>query len=85
MEGGLIKSSFITNDEMKACKLTSTKFPQKIVCNFGIIKIYKINKKIILLVGMKRQLVQVILKQKKTKNCDGNLLHILNVSLTCPT
>jgi len=29
MEGGLIKSSFITNDEMKACKLTSTKFPQK--------------------------------------------------------
>jgi hypothetical protein len=28
-DGWLIKSSFITKDEMKACQLTRTKFPQK--------------------------------------------------------
>jgi hypothetical protein len=28
-DGWLIKSSFITKDEMKACQLTRTKLPQK--------------------------------------------------------
>jgi hypothetical protein len=28
-DGWLVKSSFITKDEMKACQLTRTKFPQK--------------------------------------------------------
>jgi hypothetical protein len=28
-DGWLLKSSFITKDEMKACQLTKTKFPQK--------------------------------------------------------
>ncbi len=29
MDGWLIKSSFITKDERKVCRLTRTKFPQK--------------------------------------------------------
>jgi hypothetical protein len=40
-KGWLIKSNFITKDEMKACQLTRAKFPQKIKVNISCETIHR--------------------------------------------